>query len=673
MNNTVITHDLHLTTGEFPMSTETFSFKSEAKQLLDLMIHSLYSTKDIFLRELISNASDALDKLRFESLTDSTLSLEGDLKVQISTAGDANSEESEGPRRLLISDNGIGMSRDEMISNLGTIARSGTRDFISKLEEQKKEGESQLDRLIGQFGVGFYSSFIAAQKVEVLSRRAGTDEAWLWTSEGDGEFTLEPADKEASGTTITLYLREADSENGLEDFTAEWTLRQTIKRYSDFVQYPIELLAKKSKPVVAEEGEDDEEVKDREPEPYWEWEQVNSMKAIWKRNESEVSDDEYNEFYRHISKAWDEPQQRHRFKTESPFEMTALLFVPASAPHNLHYRDTKHGLQLYANRVLIKETCEEVLPTWLRFMKGVVESPDISLNVSRELLQQDRHVKLIRKQVTKKSVRFLRELLGEDRDGYQQIWDNFGEVLKESVVDFEQGKDVQSLFLFKSSAQEEMTTLDEYIERMGEDQEEIYFITGESVEAIERSPHLEAFKSKEVEVLYMDQPIDEWMMGSLYEYEGKQLRSISQGDVELGSEEERQAAEEERKAAQEEAGDLLEWFKGNLSEHIKEVRLSHRLTDSPACLVNEEGGMTPQMERMMRQMGQEIPKQKRILELNPKHELFSRLKGIFEEDQESAKLGQYAQLIYGQALIAEGSPLTDPSAFNAALIGVMAH
>lgn len=655
------------------MSAETFSFKSEAKQLLDLMIHSLYSTKDIFLRELISNASDALDKLRFESLTDSALSSDGELKVQISTAGVSTSEESEGTRRLFISDNGIGMNRDEMISNLGTIARSGTRDFISKLKEQQREGEGQVDRLIGQFGVGFYSSFIVAHKVEVLSRRAGTTEAWLWSSQGDGEFSLEPSERETSGTTITLYLRDADKENGLDDFTTEWTLRQTIKRYSDFVQYPIELLTKKSKPVVAEEDEDDEEVKDREPEPYWEWEQVNSMKAIWKRNESEVEDDEYNEFYRHISKAWDEPLQRHRFKTESPFEMTALLFIPATAPHNLHYRDTKHGLQLYTNRVLIKETCEEVLPTWLRFMKGVVESPDISLNVSRELLQQDRHVKAIRRQVTKKSVRFLKDLLAEDREAYQKIWDNFGEVLKESVVDYEQGKEVQTLFLFKSSVQDEMTTLDEYIERMGEDQEEIYFITGESVEAIERSPHLEAFKSKEVEVLYMDQPIDEWMMGSFYDYEGKQLRSISQGDVELGSEEERQAAEEERKAAQEEAGDLLEWFKGNLSEHIKEVRLSHRLTDSPACLVNEEGGMTPQMERMMRQMGQDVPKQKRILELNPKHELFSRLKGIYEADKEDTKLGQYAQLIYGQALIAEGSPLTDPTAFNAALIGVMAH
>jgi molecular chaperone HtpG len=565
------------------------------------------------------------------------------------------------------------MSREEMIENLGTIARSGTREFISKLGEQKSasEGES-VDSLIGQFGVGFYSSFIVADKVEVVSRKAGADEAWVWTSHGDGEFTIDSTDRDGSGTTITLFLREADEEDALDDFTAEWTIRQTVKRYSDFVQYPIELSVKKSAPVVAGDEDEDEDIKDQEPEPYWEWEVINSMQAIWKRNPQDVSDEEYDEFYKHVSKDWETPAERLRFFVQGAIEFTGLLFVPKKAPHNLHYRDSKHGLQLYANRVLIQDNCEEVLPSWLRFMRGVVESPDISLNVSREILQQDRHIRAIKKSVTSKTIKFLKEILTERRDDYVNLWDQFGEVLKESVADFEQGKKVQSLFLFKSSNQEGFTTLDEYIERMGEDQDEIYYITGESVEAIERSPHLEAFKSKEIEVLYLDQPIDEWMMGSFYDYEGKSLRSISQGDVELGSEEERKAAEEERQAAQDEASDLLDLIKGNLDAHVKEVRLSNRLTDSPACLVNDEGSMNPAMERMMRQMGQSVPRQKRILELNPKHELFSKLKGLFEADQASAKLNHYTQLIYGQALIAEGSPLTEPEAFNAALLGLMA-
>jgi len=656
------------------MSTETFSFKSEAKQLLNLMIHSLYSTKDIFLRELISNASDALDKLRFESLTNKNLSPKGELKIQILTLGGDASQEGEGPRRLVINDNGIGMNREEMINNLGTIAQSGTREFISKMNEHKEsESGEAVENLIGQFGVGFYSSFIVADQVQVVSRKAGSEEAWLWTSSGDGEFTIEATEKDTAGTEITLFLQDSDEENALDDFTAEWTIRETVKRYSDFVQYPIELEVKRTHPVVAEEGEEDEEVKQKEPEPYWEFEQLNSMKAIWKRSADEVSDEEYNEFYKHITRDYAEPAERHRFQVEGTIEFTGLLFVPSSAPQNLHYRDSKHGLQLYANRVLIKETCEEVLPTWLRFMKGVVDSPDISLNVSRELLQQDRHVKTIKKSVTNKTVKYLKNVLKERREDYINIWETFGEVLKESVADFEQGKKVQSLFLFKSSTQEGYTTLDEYVERMGEDQGHIYYVTGESVGAIERSPHLEAFKSKEIEVLYMDQPIDEWMMGSLFEYGEKSLQSISQGDVELGSEEERKAAEEERKAAQEESGDLLGLIKGNLDEHIKEVRLSNRLTDSPACLVSDNGGMTPQMERMMQQMGQAMPASKRILELNPKHELFSKLKDIFESNQEDPKLAHFAHLVYGQALIAEGSPLTEPVAFNAALTGLMAQ
>jgi molecular chaperone HtpG len=648
------------------MSAETFSFKSEARQLLNLMIHSLYSTKDIFLRELISNASDALDKRRFEALTNPSLLGDEPLRVRVRGAG-----EGEYGGVLVIEDNGIGMSRDEMIQNLGTIAHSGTKEFLSKIKESKERGEQgAVESLIGQFGVGFYSSFIVAHTVEVVSRRAGADEAWLWRSQGDGEFSVEPASREAAGTTITLHLREPNQEDGLEDFSKEWTLRSTIKRYSDFVQYPIELWASSSEPVMGDE-EEGEEASERTPARVWGWEQVNSMKAIWSRDPAEVTDEEYADFYKHVSKDWTAPADRLRFKVEGSMEFTALLFVPSRRPHDLFYREQKFGLQLYANRVLIKESAEELLPSWLRFMKGVVESPDISLNVSREMLQQDRHVRVIKKQVISKTLKHLEETLKERREAYVELWKNFGEVLKESSVDYESGEKVKPLFLFKSSAQEGLTTLDEYIERMKEGQSHIYYATGESVESIQRSPHLEAFKEKGVEVLYLDQPIDEWLVGNLTEYNDKELRSVSKGALDLGTEEERKKAEEERVEAEKGSASLLEKLKGPLSEHVKEVRLSSRLTTSPACLVVDEHALSPQMQRMMEQLGEKgAPKSKRILELNPKHALFERLKGELGGD-DAGRAAHYAQLLYGQALIAEGSPVSDPTAFTEALTALM--
>jgi molecular chaperone HtpG len=658
--------------GDELMSTETFAFKSEAKQLLQLMIHSLYSTKDIFLRELISNASDALDKLRFESLTDSTLvSDDQPLKIEIIASGGSGNENEEGERTLTIRDNGIGMSKEEMISHLGTIAQSGTKEFLDKIQSAQTESQEAVNQLIGQFGVGFYSSFIVSADVSVLSRSVGSEEAWLWRSTGDGEFTIEPAEKDHAGTEITLSLRSVDDEDGLEDFTQEWTIRNTVKRYSDFVQYPIELWVKKSKPYIADEDEDEDEAQSKEPEPYWEWEQVNSMKAIWTRSPSEVSDEEYQEFYKHISKDWNEFANKLRFHVEGMLEFTGLLFLPSKVPFNLNYRDQKHGLQLYANRVMIMENCEDILPAWLRFMKGVIDSSDLSLNVSREILQQDRHVRAIKKSVTSKSIKHLKNMLADERENYVQVWENFGEVLKESVIDYANSSKVQPLFMFKTSTQEEYTTLDEYIERMDEEQEFIYYITGESIEAIERSPHLEAFKEREVEVLYMTQAVDEWMVGSFTEYEGKKLRSVGQGEVELGSEEERKAAEEERKNEAEASEELLKLMQSTLDSHIKEVRLSSRLTNSPACLVGDQGDMTPGLERMMAQMGQEAPKSKRILELNPKHDLYIKLKDLHTVDSSDNKLAHYVHLLYGQALIAEGSPMTEPVAFNEALTQVM--
>lgn len=650
------------------MSVETFSFKSEAKELLNLMIHSLYSTKDIFLRELISNASDALDKRRFEALTDASLSAKEPLAVRVKA-----SEEGE-ERTLTISDNGVGMSRDELINNLGTIAHSGTKELLTKMQEQKEKGEGALDTLIGQFGVGFYSSFIAAERVEVVSRRVGSDEAWCWISTGEGEYSLEEATKEEAGTSITLFLREENSEDGLEDFTQEWVLRQTIKRYSDFVQYPVELWSKKSEPYVPSDDEDEEAAKsddEKQPTVTWEWDQVNSMKAIWARDPADVTDEEYTDFYKHISKDWKEPADRLRFTTEGRLNLTALLFIPSDRPHDLFYREQSYGLQLYANRVLIKESAEELLPTWLRFMKGVVESGDLSLNVSREMLQQDRHVKSIRKQVINKTVKHLKDMLENNREDYESVWNNFGEVLKESVVDYEFGDKVKPVLLFKSSTEEALTTLDAYIERMQEGQEAIYYITGESVEAIKRSPHLEAFNDKGIEVLFLDQPIDEYLVENLGRYDDKELRSVTRGDVDLSSEEEREEKEKELKETAEASKELLEALKGDLTEHVKEVRLSQRLTSSPACLVQEEGSMSPQMQRIMEQMGQAAPTPKRILELNPKHPLFERLQDTFKGDAESPRVKHFAQLIYGQALIAEGSPVSDPAAFTEALTQVM--
>jgi molecular chaperone HtpG len=669
------------------VSTETFEFKSEAQQLLNLMIHSLYSTKDIFLRELVSNASDALDKRRFESLTRPELQADGDLKIQVRSWTEG--EEETAQRYLEIKDNGIGMSKDELIKNLGTIAHSGTKAFLQEVEKNKADGASQEEvaNLIGQFGVGFYSSFIVANHVQVYSCKAGSTESWMWASQGDGQFEISSTDNTESGTRIVLELKTSNTEDGLDDFTAEWTLRQTIKQYSDFVQYPIELWVSKSKEVPVESDadadadvdadadENDETTLKTETVQYDEWEQVNSMQAIWTRDPNEVADSEYNDFYKHVSRNFDEPAERIRFKMDGTFDLTALLFIPSKAPFNLNYRDQKHGLQLYANRVMIMEKCEEILPTWLRFVQGVVESPDLSLNVSREILQQDRRVKTIRKRVVKKTLSHLEDLLGDRRDDYVSFWEAFGSVLKESVGDQDHTDKVKSLFLFKSSTQDGYTTLSEYAERMDDNQDKIYYIIGESVDAIERSPHLEAFNDKEVEVLYLtDQLVDEWMMGSFNRFEEYDLCSVGQGEVELGSEEERKEAEEELKSVQEEAGDLLSALQKTLDEHLKEVRLSQRLTSSPACLVVESGGMSPQLERMLAmQMGGEMamPKQKRILELNPKHELFTKLKSLFEQGENYEAIDHYAHLIYGQALIAEGTPLTEPVKFSQALTQVL--
>jgi molecular chaperone HtpG len=656
------------------VSVETFQFKSEARQLLDLMIHSLYSHKEIFLRELISNASDALDKLRFEALTRPELLPEGHrLAIRVQADKEA--------RTLTLSDSGIGMSRQEAIDNLGTIARSGTKEFAARMTEARKTSEeSGTEALIGQFGVGFYASFMAASDVTVITRKAGEDTATLWHSTGDGTFGVADAHRDAPGTTIKLKLREADKENGLDDFTQEWVLRRIIKKYSDFVQYPIELEA--TKVDYGDPDDDDESAEPPEPKTTTEWQVVNSMKAIWARNPSEVTPEEYAEFYKHISHDWEQPFETMTLKAEGGFEYRALLFVPDRAPFDLFYRDQKYGLQLYVNRVLIMENCQDLVPDWLRFIKGVVDSPDLSLNVSREILQQDRHVKAIRSRLVKKVLDTLAKIQREDepvegaeegtpapekRGRYLKLWNTFGRVLKEGTTDSEFKDKLKPLLMFHSSHHAtEPTSLESYVARMKPGQEAIYYLTGDSRAAVEKSPHLEAFQAKGYEVLYLVDPVDEVLVGHITSFKDHKLQSVGKGDVKLGTEEERQAEEKAREEKTQAHKDLLGTLQAKLDEHIKEVRLSSRLTTSAVCLVGDEQDLSPGLERLIAQAQAETerPKQKRILELNPDHPLLGRLQAIFEENREDTRLESYANLLHGQALIAEGSPLPDPVGFS---------
>ncbi|MBU0550036.1 molecular chaperone HtpG [Myxococcota bacterium] len=639
------------------MSAQTYEFKTEAQQLLDLMIHSLYSTKEIFLRELISNASDALDKLRFEALTVEGLIEREPLEIKIEADAEA--------RTLTIDDNGIGMSREEIIENLGTIAHSGTKAFSEKLAELK--AESSPESLIGQFGVGFYSAFMVASEITVISRRAGTTEATRWTSRGDGQFEVDEAERSDHGTRITLKLRDTDEDNGLADFTAEYTLRQIIKKYSDFVTWPIALKIERQEPIggAEDEGEDEDETPP-ETETVVKWEVINSQKAIWTRNPSEVTAEEYAEFYKHISMDWEAPFETISFKSEGTFEYHSLLFIPDRPPFDLFYREHKYGLRLYVNRVLIMENNEELLPDWLRFIKGVVDSPDLSLNVSREILQKDRRVSSIQARVIKKVIDTLSKMHKEERDRYISFWEKYGRVLKEGTTDYKHADKLKGLLLFQSSHHDsELTSLAEYIERMKPEQEDIYFITGESRAAVERSPHLEAFRDKEIEVLYLIDPVDEILVSHVTEFEGKALKSVGKGDVELGSEEEKKAAEEARKEKAQAHKDLFEFIQKTLDEHIKEVRLSARLKDSAVCLVGDDQDMSPGMERLLRQANaMNMPKQKRILEINPGHGILTRMQAIFELTPEAPVLEDYAHLLHGQALIAEGSMPVDPVAFS---------
>ncbi len=610
---------------------ERHEFQAEVKQLLDLMIHSLYSDKDIFLRELISNASDALDKCRFEQLTNPEHAAAADLQIAI--AADATE------RTLSISDNGIGMSREEVVANIGTIARSGTREFLAKADARDKP------ELIGQFGVGFYSAFMVADRIALVTRRLGQTTATRWESSGDGTYSISETERDAPGTTITLHLKPADPEHGMRDYTTPQVIKDIVKRFSDFVAYPIKL------------GD----------------ETVNSMKAIWDRPKSEVTEDEYREFYRHISHDWTPPLRTIPVKMEGTLEAYALLYVPAKAAFDLYSPEMKRGLQLYVKRVFVMDECRELMPPHLRFIKGVVDAHDLSLNVSREILQKDRQIPIIRKQLVKKVLATLEELKTEHFDDYLGFWTNFGPVLKEGLLAFEaqDTEKLMDLVISPSTASPNMTSLADYVGRMKEGQDSIYFLSGASKEAVAKSPLLEQFVAQGYEVLLFSDPIDELWLERGPTYKDKPLVSIGRGEVKLGTDEEREKTAASLAAQVEEYGALLTSLRVALQEDVKEVRLSSRLTSSPACLVADEHDLTPRMQQMLAQMGQAAPKSKPILELNPKHDLLPKLKTILGTSSADPRLPLYAKLLLGQAHLADSGQLPDPAAFSQALADLM--
>ncbi len=642
-------------------TVETLPFQAETKQLLDLMIHSLYSNKDIFLRELISNASDALDRLRFEALTRPEL-LEGDEKLEIRLTADRQK------RTITIADNGIGMNRDEVVTNIGTIAKSGTRELVERL----KQGESKqsIAELIGQFGVGFYSSFMASERVVLDTRRAGETSATHWESNGDGTFTVEETEKPRRGTTITLHLKPEDRDNGLDEYSDRWVISRIVRRYSDFVGYPIVLTAEKDPEIedLAKEKETGEK-----PVMPLEEKILNSMRPIWTRPQSEVTQDEYKEFYRHISHDFTEPLKVISYRAEGRIEYQSLLFVPSQAPYDLYYVASKPGLHLYVKKVQIMESCEDLLPRYLRFVRGVVDSPDLALNISREMLQQDRHITMIRKGLTKKLLDTFEEMKDKEYDTYLKFWAEFGRAIKEGVsADYENKEKLLELLLFYSSNDpEKHTTLKDYVSRMKEDQKEIFYLNGESREQVASSPHLEAFKEKGIEALYLVDTVDELLVQSLHEYQGKRLKDVGKGTVNLGNEEEKKKTEEELKEKEEQMKPLLELLQKKLDTWVKQVRLTNRLTTSPVCLVGAEHDYSPQLERLLQKGKGGGPKQRRIMELNPGHDILLKLKERYDKDQNDPVIEDYGQLLFGYGLISEGTELEDPVRFNRAVADLM--
>ncbi len=633
------------------ITTEKFEFKTEVKQLLDLVIHSLYSHKDIFLRELISNASDAIDKRRFQSLTDTKLALAESYKIKI--------ERNEKKMILKISDNGIGMSKEELVDNLGTIARSGTKSFMDQIKAEK-ESNSKLE-LIGQFGVGFYSAFMVADKLEVISKKAGEAKAYKWTSEGEGGFELAEAKRKEIGTDVILYLKDED-----KNYLEEHEIKQIVKKYSDFVEHPIVMDTKRNEYPKKEDGDIDYNAT---PSEVIEEEELNSRKAIWVRSASEVTKEEYNEFYKHISHDYTDPLKVIHYKAEGIIEFTALLYIPTKSPFNIYQPDNKKGIQLYVKRVFIMDDYENIVPEYLRFIKGVVDSGDLPLNVSREILQQDKHLDKIKKGVVKKILNTLKQIKDKEQDEYNKFYKEFGAVLKEGLHYDDESKDaLTELIMFKSTKSGGLyKSLAQYVTDMPTEQKDIYYILASSEEEAKKLPVLEAFNKKGYEVFVMTDAVDDWVVSAVLEYQGKKLLAVDKGDVDIADETEKKELSEKK----EEYKDLLGFMGQQLAANVKEVRFSNRLTGSISCLVNDQYALTKNMEQMFKAMGQTMPTQKKILEINPDHKLIELLKKEFESNHSSVLVKDYTELIYEQALIADGDKLQDPVSFTKKLTDLM--
>ena len=624
---------------------EKMEFQSEAKQVLELMINSVYSNPDIFVRELVSNASDAIDKLRIESLSDTALApLAKDGRIDITINKKENT--------LTISDNGIGMSHDELVSYLGTIARSGTGEFIRAMQEAKNGVNSEL---IGQFGVGFYSSFIAADKVTVETLKAGTSESWKWESTGDGTYSIDAGNRTTNGSAITLHMKTPakteDEHDITKDYLSEWTLRSIIKEYSDFVTYPIyvtDTLADKK---------DEEADKEKKEEP------VNSMKALWTRPQNDINDEEFNDFYRHISHDWENPMQRIYYKAEGTSEFRALLFIPAHQPMNLFTPDGEHGVQLYIRRVFIMNDCKELIPEYMRFIKGVVDSEDLSLNVSRELLQKDRQTAQIKNSLTKKVLDSLRKLLKEEPENYNKFWQTFGVVLKEGIYsDLRHREEIMKLCIFNTS-NEDKTTLEDYVINMPAGQDKIYYLAGSSLKNLLNSPKLEAFRKKGIKVLLFSDPVDEFWVNSARKFDKYDFVSAASEDLMLPETAKTEKKDEEkREEAEIEKSGLVKKLKDALGAAVEEVKVSDRLVDSPVCFVQKGEQISQQMRSLYKAMGQPLPEERRVMELNPENPLIQKISAEAEKPDFNAE--DWSGVLMGLASIADGEPVTDGKKFT---------
>ncbi len=613
---------------ENTIQKESHEFQTEAQQMLHLVIHSLYTHKEIFLRELISNASDALDKLRFESLTKPDI-LDKDTELRITLTPNKKA------KTITIADNGIGMTRSELIENIGTIARSGSKAFLNKLTGDQKADSN----LIGQFGVGFYSVFMVASSVRIVTKRAGVDEpAVVWESTGETSYTLEESEKQSHGTEITVYLKEDE-----QIYAEDWQIRSLVKKYSDFIAFPIYLPDEKGKEEV-----------------------INETKPLWKRKPADVTTEQYEEFYKQACGGFDAPLETIHTHAEGVMEYASVLFIPSKiSPFELYNYERKHGVKLYVKRVFIMDDCKDLLPEYLRFVKGVVDSEDLPLNISRETLQDNPLIRKIRKAIVGKVLSKLEDLSVNEPEKYKKFWKEFGPILKEGLHSDPENKDkLLELVQFQSSmgdSEEDLTTLKQYVSRMREDQKYIYYITGESRSLVEKSPHLEIFREKGIEVLYLVDPIDEFVVPGIYNYDGKQLKSITKGDLDLG--ELGKEEKKEQKKVESKYKKLSERIKNILTNEVKEVRVTTRLKGSPCCLVADEHDMGAHMEKMMKAMGQEVPTSKPILEINGNHQILKNLRALYEKDPKSPKLEEWVKLLYDQALIAEGRTLQDPVAY----------